>query len=334
MPLVWAWSVQYIYIKDQIIRGVANDALQADLLAKAGTLKTLKQNVHHAEAFESALWDQTSMAGASDTTSAQLSTYRRQMGMPQADKGDTHTNAYPNYEAKPNRQICGGCGSHLHGTPGTESRQLKCPARGQACSNCRRPNHLSRVCWAKKVAQVVRKGPEANETAMNILIAHITFNQTAGTYTAKDTSQIMEIEPYVVPFLLKPDPRQARDIPRNRSTKMAIFSDSGATICLGGLKHLWNMGLSTNNLIPSRKVVCAAGGFTLICQGWLPVEFNVQSKTTKQALYICKNIQRLYFSKAARIDIGILPKDIQNITPSRYGNAISTISKHSPGIVY
>ena len=34
--------------------------------AKAGTLKTLEQNVCHAEAFESALRDQTSMAGASD----------------------------------------------------------------------------------------------------------------------------------------------------------------------------------------------------------------------------------------------------------------------------
>ena len=44
-----------IYIKDQIIRGVANDALQADLLAKAGILKTLKQNVRHAEAFETVL---------------------------------------------------------------------------------------------------------------------------------------------------------------------------------------------------------------------------------------------------------------------------------------
>ena len=119
-----------IYIKHQIIQGVANDALQADLLAKAGTLKTLKQNVRHAEAFESALRDQTSMAGASDTTSARLSTYGRERGMPQADKGDSHTNAYPNYKAKPNRQICGGCGSHLHGTPGTWSHQLKCPAWG------------------------------------------------------------------------------------------------------------------------------------------------------------------------------------------------------------
>ena len=61
------------------------------------------------------------MAGASDTTSAQLSTYCRQKGMPQADKGNPHTNAYPNYEAKLNRQICGACGSHLHGTQGTGS---------------------------------------------------------------------------------------------------------------------------------------------------------------------------------------------------------------------
>ena len=232
--------------------------------------------------------------------------------MPKADKRDTRTNAYPNYDAKPNRQICGGCGSHLHGTPGTGSRQLKCPAWGQACSNCGKPNHLSRICWAKKVAQVVRKGPEANKAAMDTLIAQITFNQTTGIYTAKDTSQIMEIEAYVVPFSPKPDPRQARDIPRNRSSKMAIFPYSGATICLGGLKNLRNMGLSTNNLIPSRKVVRAVGGFTLMCQGWLRVEFNVQGKTTKQALYICKKIQRLYFSKAACIDIGILPKDFPN----------------------
>ena len=44
-----------IYIKDQIIQRIANNTLQADLLAKARMLKSLKQNVPHAEAFESAL---------------------------------------------------------------------------------------------------------------------------------------------------------------------------------------------------------------------------------------------------------------------------------------
>lgn len=98
---------------------------------------------------------------------------------------------------------------------------------------------------------------------------------------------------------------------------MTIFPDSGATICFGGLKHLLNMGLTTNNLIPSRKVVRAVGGFTLVCQDWLPVEFIVQGRTTKQALYICKKIQRLYFSKAACIDVGILPKDFPNPTTTK-----------------
>ena len=44
-----------IYIKDQIIWGIVNDTLQTDLPAKAGMLKSLKQNICHAEAFESTL---------------------------------------------------------------------------------------------------------------------------------------------------------------------------------------------------------------------------------------------------------------------------------------
>ena len=40
-----------IYIKDQLIRGIVSDTLQADLLAKARMIKSLKQNVCNAEAF-------------------------------------------------------------------------------------------------------------------------------------------------------------------------------------------------------------------------------------------------------------------------------------------
>ena len=42
-----------IYIKDQFIRGVANSTLQTDLLAKAMVLKSLEQNICHAESVES-----------------------------------------------------------------------------------------------------------------------------------------------------------------------------------------------------------------------------------------------------------------------------------------
>ena len=202
------------------------------------------------------------MAGASDAASAQLSTYHKQKNMPQANKGNVHANTYLKYDnsdAKSSCQACVGCGSHQHGASGTGSRQLKYPGWGQTCSNCGKPNHLSMVCRARKTSQAVRS-PGDNEAAMDMFIVHIIFNQVTGTYISKDTGQIREIDAYSVPFLPKLYPRQARDIPIGCNTRMMIIPNSRATIYLGGLKHLLNMGLTMNNLIPSRKVV---GGFTL-----------------------------------------------------------------------
>ena len=50
-----------IYIKDQFIRGIANEALQTNLLAKSDMLKSFVQHICHAEAFESVLQNQTAM---------------------------------------------------------------------------------------------------------------------------------------------------------------------------------------------------------------------------------------------------------------------------------
>ena len=118
------YDLSDICIEDQIIWGLVNDTLQADWLAKARMLKSFEQNVSHAEVFESALWDQNSMAGTSDAASAQLSTYCRQKNMLQANKGNVCANTYLNHDnsdAKPSRQACVGCRSHLHGASGTSS---------------------------------------------------------------------------------------------------------------------------------------------------------------------------------------------------------------------
>ena len=71
-------NLSNFYIKDQFIRMIANDTLQIDLLAKAGVLKSLDQNVCHAEAFELALRDQTAMTDTSDIATIRMSTYHRQ----------------------------------------------------------------------------------------------------------------------------------------------------------------------------------------------------------------------------------------------------------------
>ena len=53
-------------VKNQFIRGIANDTLLTNLRARARVLKSLNQNVCHAEAFELALQDQTAMTDTSD----------------------------------------------------------------------------------------------------------------------------------------------------------------------------------------------------------------------------------------------------------------------------
>ena len=153
---------------------------------------------------------------------------------------------------------------------------------------------LPRVYQTKKPQQAVIKSLDTNEATMDTLIACIKFNQTTGMYTSEETNQIMEIDTYVIPFLPKLDPSV-------HGTKMMIFPDWEATICLGWLKYQMNMELTMNNLILSRKVVRVVGGFTLVCQGWLPIKFVIQGRTTKQALYIWnRNKHKSYQGLALR----------------------------------
>ena len=195
------------------------------------------------------------MAGASEAASARLSTYRWQKNMPQANKGNVCANIYLNHDnsdAKPSRQTYVGCGSHQHGASGTRSWQLKCPAWGQTCSNCGKPNHLSRACRARKTPQAVRKGPGANEAAMDTLIAHITFNQATGTYTSKDTGQIREIDAYTVPFLPKPDPRLGISLVA-AALEWRSFPTVEPPYALGDLSPFWTWGLLRTTSSHQRK---------------------------------------------------------------------------------
>ena len=86
-----------------------------------------------------------------------------------------------------------------------------------------------------------------------------------------------------------------------------VFPDSGATICLEGTDHLPLLQINLKDLIPCNKRVPAVGGSTLVCKGWLPVNFNIQGHRTIQPLYICNNVDRIYFSKAVCIAVKILP---------------------------
>ena len=67
------------HVKDQFIRGVHNDVLQTDILAKANLLKSLDDIVKHAEAFEIAVHDQQALQSNTNgnALAARVSVYKK-----------------------------------------------------------------------------------------------------------------------------------------------------------------------------------------------------------------------------------------------------------------
>ena len=294
------------YIQDQFICGVNNDLLQTDILAKAETLENLAAVIKHSESFESALRDQGKLADSAEVAAARLSTYRsmkatsvkqRQMGAPA-------------HNPNPPGRKCVGCGES-HSKPG--NRQEVCPAWGKRCHKCNGLNHISRACMRGKqqgsrdTAYFIDEHT-GDESPMGALIANIEFSDTGVISEQKDTT-IRLINVQVVPFSPIPETRDPRNIPSQRATTISVFPDSGASICLGGPSHLSQMGLENRHLIPCDKMVTAVGNHKMRCVGWIPVTFVVFGKETKQALYICDKISRLYFSQSACKAVGILPVD-------------------------
>ena len=69
------------------------------------------------------------------------------------------------------------------------------------------------------------------------------------------------------------------------------------------------MGLKEQHLIKSSKVVRAVGGFVMTCLGWIPIEFHIGNRISKQALCICDKVDRIYFSRSGCVEVGIIPRE-------------------------
>ena len=245
-------DLSHIYINDQFIWSIANDAIQVDMLAKAGSLKTLDQNISHAVAFKMAIQDQNEISGVSDIAGLQMSVYCQQsQAQYVAQTTATHRHERTMAETRPRQDAFKGCGSRQHGGAGPDDRPWICSAWGQTCRACSKQNHFERVCQLKgQEKQSAMQCIEDKEAAMDALIVQLVFNPATGIYKS-DNSGLEELEATLILFSPCSYPRWIRDIPAAHPTRFKIYPDSSATICLGGFTHLQHMGLSERNLVPS-----------------------------------------------------------------------------------
>ncbi len=289
-------DISYVNIKDQFIRGIYNDSLQTDILAKASQLKTVEDVVKHGEAFQAALRDQTCILSTSNLAQInRMSEYR---------KGKNNSKFSKPLSEPP--QHCNGCGSSSHGIPGTNPRHSHCKAWGTICTNCKRPNHFAAAC----------RHPESKSASS--LIAHVQFCEKHQTYSAPNLDELEEI-----PATLTPEADGATSV---TSVTINIFPDSGANICLGGPTQLVELKMDVSQLRPCNKRVKAVGGGLLECHGWIPMKFEVGEYETIRPVFFCEQVDKLYFSKGACKDVNILPQCYPFPMPRNIATSSSSVS--------
>lgn len=191
------------YVRDQFIRGLNNDMLQTDILAKADQLKSLEDVVKHSEAFEAAIRDQSIMQEGADVQHIR-SEYRRKK-LEKDKKETTYSDSTSSSQKKP----CSGCGRFGHGAPGAQDRKAKCAAWGKECYKCHQHGHFARVCRSKSSECIEQ------DASAEALIAHIIFDNESDMFVSTRSDSVEEIEAVLIPFSPKGDPRPCHKVPPN-----------------------------------------------------------------------------------------------------------------------
>jgi hypothetical protein len=162
----------------------------------------------------------------------------------------------------------------------------ECPAWGQKWHNCETPNHFAKVCRQPK------------RDSASAIIAHVEYSQSEDSFTSKNAN--IRFVPAQMTAMINGK--------RPITSTIQVFPDSGAHICLAGTAHLEKLGVREEHLTPCRKRITAVGGSTLTCKGWLQVEFKIGDNTTRQPLYICDKVDRIYFGRQGCTEVNILPE--------------------------
>lgn len=273
-------------IRTKFILGTHNVHIKQDLLTKSPELKTLDEVFSHASRMETTSRDMnlshktvasigidspnSSSSSCEDEEICKVSTYKKSKKPPRKPT-PSQMQRYQSPQTSP--KPCNGCGSHKHTT---SNRSTKCPAWNKVCNNCGKRGHFGKVCNGERTDH-----------------ADAVIAEVANTSTSKD-----EIEVKVTP-----------QVGSKKTLQLSMYPDTGATLCVAGLPILRSLGIKLSQLKHSSRRMKTATGDKINCRGWFPAQLTLNNKSTRQNIYICDNIQRIYLSKEGCLALGIIHKD-------------------------
>lgn len=298
-----------------LVKGISDTELQQDLLTEADL--TIERCTKMAVARETAKRSQetfTTGAGA-----AGISAYKQQQKLVKIPPGHCH-----------------GCGQKKHKV------KEDCPAWEKSCP-CGKKGHLVSVCYRKgkppaknpnqadkteEVTNAIADSEEATlfslssasppEQPAEVHLASLIFDKKSGSWT----EQYYEERSCQLRLLMKvnadqwtklqPDKAviQSGVLRRSKQTMATGIADTGASVLCSGLSTLRALDMTESQLCPTSTVIRVANAEKLTVLGMLPVVVTVVGHPevkTLQALYITKELKKLYVSKPCLVELGCLP---------------------------
>ena len=337
-------------ILDNLVRGMSDQEIMADLLGDSKTDRTLEETINFIAQKEQGKATQNAVGNYVSVKATDISGTRRRT------------------EKTPNPQsLCWACGGKSHGPRNDQAvRSERCPAwtftcnkcHGKGhytsscnkCSSCNKWGHLKRYCKPNKrsdTAHTTQPKQSSNNQIVDIddtsngaifdQLCGIDASQCLGSETQQDSLQIdhhifngqwvaRKSEPHpTVKVVIKPSPADhlalghpLSNTRRPHSVNTTMIADSGCQSCIMPVDMAYKMGLSRGDFIPVKLRMRGASGEDLCVCGGIAVEISTtdlagSTRCTKQMMYLSERMGTAFLSKEAMVNLRILKADFPAI---------------------
>ena len=293
--------------------GLEDSEIQLDLLGDKNQDMTLEEMLRFIEAKEAGKRSATQLFLPHAADAVTNSTYKRQKR--------NATEGPPLKEQDP----CSYCGKKGHGKNApARLRRKECPAYGTVCGHCRKDHHFESVCRGRTKARPDRTSEQ--ESAV--------FN-TLCELTVQHNMASVSLDHHIYDYLSdkwlrrssRPQPfvRLLVEVRRedfkhfgfhlsipSSTISVDAMADTGCQSCLAGFRLIEQLGLSNKDLISVNMRMHSADNHDIPILGAsiLRLSGNDQSggkRTSRQIVYITHSTDKLFLSREACVDLGIIP---------------------------
>ena len=232
------------------------------------------------------------------------------------------------------RKKCLYCGEAWHS--GANWKKL-CKGTNATCSSCNRVGHLTKVCKGIKRGKGAREAnnievkapstpppPQEGETsslgffcqmtAEISKLSHVGIDQF-GRWAKVRVEDHPEVEVHIEPDSdgYEEMNLETRPPPNPKATETNALVDTGAQMVVMGVKTVYAMGMGKKHIMPVGMKIKAAntGGLKLL--GGILVKISGHSqeggtRVTRQLAYVAEEVDRVFLSKKASEELGIISK--------------------------